>query len=137
MTCLSAHWVTYQFTSRWETTTVTTSTSRFIIEDFAQLLIYRRAQDAHHSLGGALANQYSWSALILYLSLWKSNSILYRNYDHVASLWKLEQWLPGNAVNQARSHYAAYSVQRTDGLRIISLNTDLCKRYCVPGVELS
>ena len=137
MTYLSALWVTCQFTSRWETTTVTTSTPRFIIEDFTQLLIYRRAQDAPHSLDGALANQFSWSALVLYFSSRKSNNILYRNYDHVASLWQLEQWLPGSAVSQARSHYAAYSVQRTDGLRIISLNTDLCKRHRVSGVELS
>ena len=52
---------------------------------------------------------------------------LYRNYDHVAKLWQQEQWIPQSAVAQARAHYAAYSVQRTDGLRIITLNTDLCK----------
>jgi hypothetical protein len=51
-----------------------------------------------------------------------------RNYNHVARLWELEQWLPHDAVDQARSHYAGYSVQRTDGLRIISLNTDFCKQ---------
>jgi hypothetical protein len=61
--------------SRWETTTVTISAPRFIIEDFTQLLIYRRAQDAPHSLGGALADQFSWSALILYFSSGKSNDI--------------------------------------------------------------
>jgi sphingomyelin phosphodiesterase len=54
--------------------------------------------------------------------------MLYRNYDHVAKLWEHEQWIPQSAVAQARAHYAAYSVQRTDGLRIITLNTDLCKR---------
>ena len=52
---------------------------------------------------------------------------LCRNYDHVASLWQQEQWIPQSAVAQARAHYAAYSVQRTDGLRVITLNTDLCK----------
>jgi hypothetical protein len=31
-------------------------------------------------------------------------------------------------VAQARAHYAAYSVQRTDGLRVITLNTDLWYR---------
>jgi sphingomyelin phosphodiesterase len=67
---------------------------------------YHQAQDAPHSLGGELAEQFSW------------------NYDHVASLWQQEQWIPESAVAQARAHYAAYSVQRTDGLRIITLNTD-------------
>lgn len=100
--------------------------------------MYRRAQDAPHSLGGALAKQFSWLASFAYFfSPGKGKGVFYRNYDHVAGLWKLEQWLPGGAVAQARSHYAAYSVQRTDGLRIISLNTDLCKHHCVSGVELS
>jgi hypothetical protein len=61
--------------------------------------------------------------------------IFFRNYDHVAGLWKLEQWLPQSAVAQARAHYAAYSVQRTDGLRIISLNTDLCKCHSIPRLN--
>jgi sphingomyelin phosphodiesterase len=71
---------------------------------------YDQAQDAHHSLGGDLANQFSW------------------NYDHVSGLWEHEEWIPQSAVAQARAHYAAYSVQRVDGLRVITLNTDLCKR---------
>ena len=54
--------------------------------------------------------------------------VLYRNYDHVAQLWQQEQWVPESAVAQARAQYAAYSVQRTDGLRIITLNADFCKR---------
>jgi hypothetical protein len=57
--------------------------------------------------------------------------VLYRNYDHVAKLWQQEQWIPQYAVAQARAHYAAYSVQRTDGLRIITLNTDFCERLFV------
>jgi len=68
---------------------------------------YDQAQDAPHSLGGKLGKQFSW------------------NYDHVAKLWEQEQWIPESAVTQARAHYAAYSVQRADGLRIITLNTDL------------
>ena len=52
---------------------------------------------------------------------------LFRNYDHVSSLWKQNQWIPQSAVSQARAHYAAYSVQHTDGLRMITLNTDFCK----------
>ena len=58
--------------------------------------------------------------------------IFFRNYDHVSGLWNEEQWLPQTSVAQARAHYAAYSVQRTDGLRVISLNTDMCKCHCVP-----
>ena len=44
----------------------------------------------------------------------------------IASLWEHEQWLPEAAVQLARTHYAAYMVQRSDGLRVISLNTDMC-----------
>ncbi|TCD68079.1 hypothetical protein EIP91_011532 [Steccherinum ochraceum] len=68
---------------------------------------YNQAQDAPHTLGGALADQFSW------------------NYDHLASLWQHEGWLPNAAVQLARAHYSAYMVQRKDGLRIITLNTDM------------
>ncbi|KAJ7665113.1 sphingomyelin phosphodiesterase [Mycena polygramma] len=68
---------------------------------------YNQAQDAPHSLGGALASQFSW------------------NYDHLAALWAHEAWLPESAVELARAHYSAYMVKRQDGLRIISLNTDM------------
>jgi len=51
----------------------------------------------------------------------------FRNYNHVASLWKHEKWLPEAAVQLTRSHYSAYMVKRSDGLRIISLNTDMCE----------
>ncbi|KAI0756580.1 sphingomyelin phosphodiesterase [Daedaleopsis nitida] len=68
---------------------------------------YNQAQDAPHSLGGALAEQFSW------------------NYNHVASLWQHEGWIRQSAVDLARAHYAAYMVRRRDGLRIITLNTDL------------
>ncbi|PPQ90943.1 hypothetical protein CVT25_008254 [Psilocybe cyanescens] len=68
---------------------------------------FNQAQDAPHSIGGDLAQQFSW------------------NYDHLASLWEHEKWLPEAAVNLARSHYAGYMVKRSDGLRIISLNTNL------------
>ena len=69
-----------------------------------------RAQDAPHTLGGALAQQFSW------------------NYDHVAGLWKHENWLPESAIQLAKAHYAAYMVRRQDGLRVISLNTDMWYR---------
>lgn len=52
---------------------------------------------------------------------------LSRNYDHVASLWEQEGWIPQSAVELARAHYSAYMVKRKDGLRIISLNTDMCE----------
>ncbi|KAJ2994129.1 hypothetical protein NUW54_g7605 [Trametes sanguinea] len=68
---------------------------------------YNQAQDAPHALNGQLAQQFSW------------------NYDHVAKLWQQEGWLPESAVNLARSHYAAYMVRRQDGLRVITLNTDM------------
>jgi len=51
----------------------------------------------------------------------------FRNYDHLASLWEYEGWLNSSTASFARSHYAAYMVRRVEGLRIISLNTDLCK----------
>ena len=54
--------------------------------------------------------------------------VLCRNYDHVSSLWEHEKWLPQAAVDLARANYAAYMVRRTDGLRIITLNTDFWYR---------
>ncbi|KDQ63152.1 hypothetical protein JAAARDRAFT_188759 [Jaapia argillacea MUCL 33604] len=71
---------------------------------------YNQAQDAPYSIGGYLASQFSW------------------NYDHVAYLWQHEDWLPEAAVELARAHYAAYMVKRQDGLRVITLNTDLWYR---------
>ncbi|KAJ7775364.1 Metallo-dependent phosphatase-like protein [Mycena metata] len=64
------------------------------------------AQDSPHSLGGNLTDQFSW------------------NYDHVAGLWELEGWIDKTAAQLARANYGAYMVQRGDGLRIITLNTD-------------
>ncbi|KAG6919046.1 hypothetical protein DXG01_009756 [Tephrocybe rancida] len=71
---------------------------------------YNQAQDAPHSLGGALAQQFSW------------------NYDHVAGLWKHEEWLPDTAVELAKAHYSAYMVKRGIGMTMryiyrICLNT--------------
>jgi sphingomyelin phosphodiesterase len=64
---------------------------------------YNQAQDAPHALGGQLGKQFQW------------------NYDHVASLWEHEEWLPQAAVKQAKANYAAYAVQRKDGLRVITV----------------
>ncbi|KAG7099737.1 hypothetical protein E1B28_001552 [Marasmius oreades] len=71
---------------------------------------YNQAQDSPHSLGKPLADQFSW------------------NYDHVASLWEHEEWLPEAAVQLARAHYASYMVKRSDKLRVIALNTNLWYR---------
>ena len=49
----------------------------------------------------------------------------HRNYDHVAGLWQYENWLPEDAVALAKAHYAGYMVKRSDGLRVITLNTDM------------
>ncbi|KIJ13539.1 hypothetical protein PAXINDRAFT_13661 [Paxillus involutus ATCC 200175] len=46
-------------------------------------------------------------------------------YDHVSTMWYYEGWLPEASVEYARTHYAAYTVKRPDGLRIISLDTDM------------
>ncbi|KAI0094211.1 Metallo-dependent phosphatase-like protein, partial [Irpex rosettiformis] len=71
---------------------------------------YNQAQDAPHALNPPLSSQFSW------------------NYEHLAGLWSHEGWLPGSAVQEARVHYAGYGVQRGDGLRVISLNTDMWYR---------
>ncbi|GJE85857.1 sphingomyelin phosphodiesterase [Phanerochaete sordida] len=68
---------------------------------------YNQAQDAPHALGPPLADQFQW------------------DYDHLASLWEHEKWLPEAAVAEARAHYSAYMVRRVDGLRIITINTDM------------
>ncbi|KAK7063751.1 SER THR protein phosphatase family protein [Favolaschia claudopus] len=68
---------------------------------------YNQAQDAPHMLGGALAKQFSW------------------NYNHLAKLWQHEQWLPESAVELAKAHYSGFMVKRQDGLRVISMNTDM------------
>jgi len=46
------------------------------------------------------------------------------NYEHLSALWEQEQWISSSEAEQARTHYAGYSVRRQDGLRIITLNTD-------------
>lgn len=68
---------------------------------------YNQAQDAPHALGPPLADQFQW------------------DYDHLAGLWQHEQWLPESAITLARAHYSAYMVRRADGLRIITINTDM------------
>lgn len=68
---------------------------------------YMQHQMIPYYLGGPLGGQFNWL------------------YEHVSSLWYHDGWLPMNSVEYARTHYAAYSVKRPDGLRIISLDTDM------------
>jgi hypothetical protein len=77
-----------------------------ISEQSSSVLTSCSAQDSPHSLGGNLTDQFSW------------------NYDHVAGLWELEGWIDKTAAQLARANYGAYMVQRGDGLRVITLNTD-------------
>ncbi|KAF5392498.1 hypothetical protein D9757_002323 [Collybiopsis confluens] len=69
---------------------------------------YNQAQGSPNSLDAPGPNQFSW------------------NYEHVSALWEHEGWLDGPVIESAKTHYATYSVRRSDGLRIISLNTNLC-----------
>ncbi|KZT52161.1 Metallo-dependent phosphatase [Calocera cornea HHB12733] len=73
---------------------------------------YNQAEDAPLALGDQLgqanlSTQFSW------------------NYDTLAALWEADDWISSDVAAQARAHYGAYSVARPDGLRIITLNTDL------------
>ncbi|KAG9316863.1 sphingomyelin phosphodiesterase [Chiua virens] len=60
-----------------------------------------------YQVGGYLGGQFNWS------------------YEHISSLWSYEGWLPEESVEFARTHYAGYTVKRPDGLRIISLDTNM------------
>ncbi|KAH9835891.1 sphingomyelin phosphodiesterase [Rhodofomes roseus] len=67
---------------------------------------YNEAQNSPYDIDPSITGQFNW------------------DYDHLASLWEIEGWLSAETAQQARTHYSAYSVQRTDGLRIITVNTD-------------
>ncbi|KAF8836600.1 sphingomyelin phosphodiesterase [Paxillus ammoniavirescens] len=69
---------------------------------------YMQFQMIPYALGGyTLGSQFNWL------------------YDHVSTMWYYEGWLPEASVEYARTHYVAYTVKRLDGLRIISLDTDM------------
>ncbi|KAI6108786.1 sphingomyelin phosphodiesterase [Pisolithus croceorrhizus] len=72
---------------------------------------YMQFQMIPYYLGGPLGNQFNWL------------------YEHVSSLWYHDEWLPMNSVEYAKTHYAAYSIKRPDGLRIISLDTDILNYF--------
>ncbi|KZT73123.1 Metallo-dependent phosphatase [Daedalea quercina L-15889] len=67
---------------------------------------YMTAQSSAYNIGGGLDGQFDWA------------------YQHLADLWELEGWISPESAQQARTNYAAYTVQRQDGLRIITLNTE-------------
>ncbi|KZT73118.1 Metallo-dependent phosphatase [Daedalea quercina L-15889] len=67
---------------------------------------YNMAMNSPYNIGNGLVDQFNW------------------DYNHLAALWELEGWIDGETAQQARTHYSAYSVQRQDGLRIITINTD-------------
>ncbi|KAI9709073.1 MAG: hypothetical protein M1820_003519 [Bogoriella megaspora] len=68
------------------------------------------AIDSPHKLPGPLGQQQSW------------------NYEHVAALWQHDGWIDAAAAQQARTHYAGYSIKNHFGLRIITFNTDFWYR---------
>jgi len=86
------------------------------------------------SVGSSLSNSAGNEPVITFTS--RDFSLHPRNYDHVAGLWAHEKWLPEAAVQQARSHYAAFSVKRVDGLRVIALNTDFWYKYVAQSCEV-
>ncbi|KAI0727851.1 sphingomyelin phosphodiesterase [Fomitopsis betulina] len=71
---------------------------------------YNEAQNSPYDIDPSISGQFNW------------------DYDHLASLWEIRGWLSAETAQQARTHYSAYSVQRTDGLRIITVNTDFWYR---------
>jgi hypothetical protein len=68
---------------------------------------YMQFQMIPYTMGGALGAQFNWL------------------YEHISSMWEYEGWVPEAAVAYASTHYAAYAVTRPDGLKIISLDTNL------------
>ncbi|KAG1747527.1 sphingomyelin phosphodiesterase [Suillus occidentalis] len=70
---------------------------------------YMQFQMIPYTMGGPLGTQFNWL------------------YEHVSSLWQYEGWLPEASIAHASTHYAAYAVTRPDGLKIISIDTNLCK----------
>ena len=68
--------------------------------------------DSPHSLPGNLGQQQSW------------------NFKHVSTLWQQNNWISEEAANEARMHYAAYSINhpKFPKLRIITINTDFWYR---------
>ncbi|KAG0703316.1 sphingomyelin phosphodiesterase [Suillus ampliporus] len=68
---------------------------------------YMQFQMIPYTMGGPLGTQFNWL------------------YEHISSMWQYEGWLPEESIAYAATHYAAYAVKRTDGLKIISIDTNL------------
>ncbi|KZT73122.1 hypothetical protein DAEQUDRAFT_762476 [Daedalea quercina L-15889] len=68
---------------------------------------YMTAMSSPYNIGSGVKGQFDW------------------DYEHLADLWQLEGWIDAaTRAQQARTNYAAYAVQRRDGLRIMTLNTE-------------
>ena len=48
-----------------------------------------------------------------------------KRQDFMARLWRENGWIDAAGEEQARSHYACFSVSPRRGLRVISLNSDV------------
>ncbi|KAG2030028.1 hypothetical protein BDR03DRAFT_936749 [Suillus americanus] len=70
---------------------------------------YMQFQMIPYTMGGALGVQFNWL------------------YEHISSMWEYEGWVPEVVVTYASTHYTAYAVTCPDGLKIISLDTNLCE----------
>lgn len=46
------------------------------------------------------------------------------NYEYLSKLWQAEGWFDHEEAKQVGKHYGGYSVSPTQGLRVISINTD-------------
>ncbi|KAG0045606.1 hypothetical protein BGZ83_009207 [Gryganskiella cystojenkinii] len=46
-------------------------------------------------------------------------------YDHVASIWEKNDWISSAEADHARSHNAMFMTRPMDGLKLITLNTDM------------
>ncbi|EXJ64067.1 hypothetical protein A1O7_00403 [Cladophialophora yegresii CBS 114405] len=53
-----------------------------------------------------------------------SSNIMQWNYDLVSTLWSSHSWLNDTEAEFARTHYGAYATTTSQGLRVISLNSD-------------
>lgn len=87
-----------------------------------------QAQMIPYYSGGPLGQQFNWYERNRKTYHWYLTRFN-RLYEHVSSLWYYEGWIPEASVKYAQTHYAAYSVVRPDGLRIISLDTDMCTTF--------
>ncbi|KZF23874.1 Metallo-dependent phosphatase [Xylona heveae TC161] len=60
-----------------------------------------------NDLRGNQSNEFSW------------------HYSFLASLWKNEGWIESSAAHYAKTHYAAYATITPQGLKVISINTNV------------